>query len=185
MNLVDRAKNILLQPRSEWHAIDAEPHTVQDLYTSYVMVLAAIPAVFGFLGGISMGMPLESGVAQLALHYLLALGTVYLFAIIINELAPSFGSRKDFMQALKVAAFAPTAAWLGGVFNVHPALAILGLAASLYSLYLLYLGLPVLMKTPEDKTVPYGAVVIIAMIVIVVIVGTIVALVAPNALRGF
>ena len=194
MNLVDRARNILLQPKSEWQAIDAESHTVQDLYTGYVMVLAAIPAVCGFIGtsivgtsffGVSVRAPIGNGVAQLVLHYLLALGSVYVMALIIDALAPNFGSQKNFMQALKVSSFAPTAAWLGGVFSILAPLAILGLLAFLYTLYLLYLGLPVLMKTPEDKAIPYTVVVVIAMIVIVVIVGTIVALAMPGPLRGF
>jgi hypothetical protein len=193
MNLVDRAKNIILKPKTEWPVIAAEPHTVQDLYTGYVMILAAIPAVAAFIGysliGVSMfggayRWPITSGIAHLVVSYLLSLGWVYVLALIIDALAPKFGGEKNFMQALKVSAFSPTAMWLAGIFSIIPLLAILGIAG-LYSLYLLYTGLPVLMKTPDDKAVPYTVVVIIIAIVLGIIVGVLAGLVVPSPMRGF
>jgi hypothetical protein len=193
MNLVDRAKNILLKPKAEWAVISAEPHTVQDLYTGYVMILAAIPAVASFIGfsliGVSSFMgtyrwPITNGITHMILQYVLNLGWVYVLALIIDALAPNFGGEKNFMQALKVSAFSPTAMWLAGIFSIIPLLGILGIVG-LYSLYLLYTGLPVLMKTPEEKAVPYTVVVIIIAIVLGLIVGALSALVVPGPMRGF
>ncbi len=193
MNLVDRAKNILLQPKQEWAVISAEPHTVQDLYTGYVMILAAIPAGASFIGfsiiGVSSFMgsyrwPITSGITHMILQYVLNLGWVYVLALIIDALAPNFGGEKNFMQALKVSAFSPTAMWLAGIFSIIPAIAILGILG-LYSLYLLYTGLPLLMKAPEDKAVPYTVVVIIVAIVLGIVVGAVSALVVPSPVRGF
>jgi len=193
MNLVDRAKNILLKPREEWAVISAEPHTVQDLYTGYVMILAAIPAVASFIGfsliGISTFMgsyrwPITTGITHMILQYVLNLGWVYVLAWIIDALAPNFGGEKNFMQALKVSAFSPTAMWLAGIFSIIPAIAILGIVG-LYSLYLLYVGLPLLMKTPAEKAMPYTVVVIIIAIVLGLIVGALSALVVPSPMRGF
>ena len=193
MNLVDRAKNILLKPKQEWAVISAEPQTVQGLYTGYVMILAAIPAVASFIGfsliGVSTFMgsyrwPVTSGITHMILQYVLGLGWVYVLALIIDALAPNFGGEKNFIQALKVSAFSSTAMWLAGIFSIIPALAILGILG-LYSLYLLYTGLPLLMKTPEDKAVPYTVVVIIIAIVLGIIVGALSALVVPSPMRGF
>ena len=194
MNLVERVKNLTLQPKQEWRVIDGETHTVQGLYTQYVMILAAIPAVCGFIGlsligigvfGATYRMPIESGVAHMVVQYVMSLGMVYVLALIIDALAPNFGSQKNFSQALKVAAFMPTAAWVAGVFSIIPSLSIIGALLSLYSLYLLFLGLPILMKTPEDKAVPYGVVVIIAAIVIAVVIATVIGLTMPGPVRGF
>lgn len=194
MNLVERAKGILLKPRDEWAKIDTESHTVQGLYTQYVMILAAIPAVAAFVGfsfigvsgfGYSYRVPVATGLAQMVLQYLLSLGAVYVMALVIDALAPSFAGTKSFAQALKVAAFFPTASWLAGIFYVIPALGILAIVGGLYSLYLLYLGLPLLMKAPEDKAVPYTVVVIIVAIVAMVIIGVISSLVVPGNVRGF
>jgi hypothetical protein len=194
MNLVERARNLILQPRQEWQLIDAEPHTVQDLYTGYVMILAAIPAACGFIGysivgagpwGAAQRMPIGAGAAYLVVGYLLTLGWVYILALIIEAFAPKFEGKRDFDQALKVAAYTPTPAWIAGVFSVIPGLAIIGWLLSLYSLYLLFAGLPLLMKVPEDKAIPYFAVVIIATIVLTVGFYIITALAIPSPLRGF
>ena len=67
---------------------------------------------------------------------------------------------------------------------ILPALSILGLLG-LYSLYVLFLGMPVLMKTPEDKVVPYFVVVLIAAVVVNVVIGALAALTIPGTLRGF
>lgn len=190
MNLVERAKNIILQPKAEWEVIDTEPHTVQGLYTGYVMILAAIPAVCSFIGysliGSALGRtPIGVGVAQLLVGYLLSLGSVYVLALIIDALAPNFGGKKNFMQALKLSVFAATASWVAGVFSILPALSIIGALLGLYSLYLLYVGLPILMESPEDKSIPYLAVVIIAAIVLAVVIAAVTALAMPGAVRGF
>jgi hypothetical protein len=193
MNLVERAKNIILQPKQEWQKIAAEPHTVQGLYTQYVMILAAIPAVASFIGlsligysgfGVSYRVPIGPGIAYMIVGYLMSLASVYVLALIIDALAPSFGGEKNFMQAIKVAAFAPTASWLAGVFNIMPALSILALLG-LYSLYLLYAGLAPLMKSPAEKSIPYTVVVIIAAIVLAVVAAAIAGLVLPSPARGF
>ncbi len=193
MNLMDRVKNILLQPKQEWTVIDGEAHTVQGLYTGYVMILAAIPAIASFVGYSIVGMgllgatyrvPIASGIAHMVLTYALTLGWVYVMALIIDALAPTFGGQKNFLQAMKLAAFAPTAAWIAGIFAIVPVLSILGLLG-LYSLYLLYLGLPTLMKTPPEKAVAYTVVVILVAVVLSVIVGAIAGLVVPGPMRGY
>ena len=194
MNLAERVKNLVVQPKAEWQAIEAEKHTVQGLYTGYVMILAAIPALCGFVGlsmvgvgvlGSTYRMPVAPGVAYLAMTYLFSLAWVYAFAMIIDALAPGFGARKDFPQALKVAVFSPTAMWIAGAFSVVPSLSIIGTLVSLYSLYLLYLGLPIVMKALEDKAVPYTVVVIIVALVLSVLVAVFTALAMPAPIRGF
>ncbi|QJR15958.1 Yip1 family protein [Usitatibacter palustris] len=189
MNLVDRVKNILLQPKSEWQVIAGETHTVAGLYTGYVMILAAIPVLAAFIGLSLVGLggarlSIAYGVTFMVVQYLLSLASVYILALIIDFLAPNFGGTKDFMQAMKVAAFSWTAAWVAGIFAIVPLLGILAIVG-LYSLYLLYLGLPVLMKTPEDKALPYTVVVILAAIVISVIVQAVAGFALPGRMRGF
>jgi hypothetical protein len=193
MNIVDRAKNMILQPKAEFQVIDGETHTVKDLYLNYAMILAAIPAVAGFIGFSIIGLggvlsqyriPIASGIAMMIVKYLLSLASVYVLALIIDALAPNFGSQKNFLQALKLVVFSMTAAWLAGIFAILPALSILGLLG-LYSLYVLYIGLPVLMKTPEDKLIPYFVVILIVAVVVNVVIGALAALTIPGTLRGF
>jgi hypothetical protein len=182
-SLVARVKNILVQPRTEWQVIDTEPTTTRGLYTGYIILLAAIPAVAMFIGMAVFGIriplvgtyrvPIGSAITRTIFQYVLSLVAVYVLALIIDALAPTFAGQKSQIQALKVAAYASTAAWIGGIFNLVPSLGILGLLLSLYCLYLLYLGLPVLMKSPADKAVGYTAVVIVSAIIIFVVIGAI------------
>jgi hypothetical protein len=193
MNIVDRAKNMIMKPKAEFQVIDGETHTVKDLYLNYIMILAAIPAVAAFIGFSIIGLggvlsqyriPIASGIAMMIVKYVLSLASVYVIALIVDALAPNFGSQKNFLQALKLVAFSMTAAWLAGIFSLLPALSILGLLG-LYSLYVLFLGLPILMKTPEDKVIPYFVVILIAAVVVNVVIGALAALTIPGTLRGF
>jgi hypothetical protein len=176
--LVQRVKNILMTPKTEWPVIDSEPATIGGIYKNYVMILAAIGPVCMLLGLLVFGMPYISFsmgylLAQAVVSYVMALIGCYILALIIDALAPSFGGTKDRVKAFKVAAYSSTAAWVVGIFYLLPLLAILGIVGAIYTLYLLYLGLPVLMKTPADKSVVYTVAVIVAAIVIYVVVGAI------------
>jgi hypothetical protein len=178
MNLADRAKGIVRTPRTEWSVIDAEPTTIKDIYTGYVIPLALIPAVAGFIGMslIGIGVPglgtvrtgLLAGLAGAILQVVLSLALVYAVAWVIDALAPTFGGRKDFLSAFKVSAYSMTPMWLAGIFALIPALSFLSLLG-LYGIYVLYLGLPLLMRAPEDKAAGYTAVVVLAALVLSIV----------------
>lgn len=180
MNIVERAKAIILKPKETWEIIKAEQTTVRELFTSYAAVLAVIPAAATFIGFSLVGyslpvghyrVPVLSGLVHAILQYVLTLVGAYAVAFIIDALAPKFDSRKDLTAAAKLAVFAATPAWVGGALAILPALSPLILIASLYSLYLFYIGLPVMMETPKEKTLVYFIVVIIASIVVSMIIG--------------
>jgi hypothetical protein len=182
-NLIQRVKDILLRPAQTWEVIDVEPTTTADLYKRYIIPLAAIPAVAGFIGfalvGVGVpGLGFKTGIVSTAVsqavQFLLTLGMTFVLALIIDGLAPTFGGQKNQIQALKVAAYSTTAWWVAGVVLLIPMLAPLMLLG-LYSLYLFYTGLPRLMKTPAEKSVPYVAVVILAAIVVGLVVSMIVS----------
>jgi len=168
--LIERVKDILLKPREEWGVIDAEPATVGGIYTSYVMILAAIGPIATIIGHQVFGIygfkpPMAFTICTAVIMYVLTLVSVYVNALIIDALAPSFGGTKNSLNAFKVAAYSATAAWVAGIFAIIPALAILSLVG-LYSLYLLYLGLPRLMRVAEDKAVVYTIVVVVVWIIV-------------------
>lgn len=183
-SLVDRVKNIITRPNLEWPVIDAEPSTIADIYRSYVVILAAIPPLASAIGQLVFGFrffgivyrPSPAHViSQAVIQYLLGLAMVYVLALIIEALAPTFGGTKSRVAAFKVAAYGATAGWLAGIFGIIPNLAFLAIIGGLYSLYLYYLGLPVLMKVPADKAIGYVIAVIVAAIVLFLIVGAVTA----------
>ena len=188
---VDRAKSILFEPNVTWKAIDAEFTKPAEVYLRYVLPLAAIGpictaigmSIFGLripLVGATFRVPIATALTQAAVAYILAVVSVFVVTLIINALAPTFGGQKNDVQALKAAAYSSTAAWIAGAFNLIPALALIGMLVSLYSLYLLYAGLPVVMKAPKDRALGYTVVVIIAVVVVWLIVGAVATAFLPG-----
>ena len=170
MNLQTRVINILTKPAQEWPVIASESTDVAALYKEYIMPLAAIPAICGFLGMRLIGVtPMVSGLASLIVGYVLSLVGIFVAAFIVDKLAPSFQSSGGIIQALKMVAFASTPSWVAGVVQLVPLLGVLALLAVLYGVYLFYLGLPFVMKTPPDKVIPYMVVSAIVIIVISVV----------------
>jgi hypothetical protein len=184
MNLVERIKGILLKPKEEWEIIAGEPGTPQALYPNYIIPLAAIGTVASVIGlslvGISVPMAgtirigLGSALISAIVSLALALVEVYVLALIIGALAPTFGAQKSQAQAFKVAAYSATPSWLAGILNVIPGfLSLLALILSLYSIYLMYLGLIALMRPPREKAIAYTALVIVLAVVIRIAFGAI------------
>jgi hypothetical protein len=178
MNIVDRAKNIIMTPKTEWPTISAETPVIQEIMLNYVLPLSLIPAVaqvigYGFVGGTIISYPLGAAIAMGIVTFLTALVGVFIAAYVVDILAPSFGSEKNLGRAVQLVAYSNTPAWVAGILNIVPALGFLVLLASLYGIYLLYLGMPFQMKTPKEKVVPYLIVAIIAVIVVYVILGLI------------
>ena len=182
MDIVARAKAITLNPAGTWPVIDAESHDAKSLFVPYMLILAAIPAVCTFIGmsligiggyGSSMRLPVLSGLAMMVTTYILTLLMTFGMGWLISALAPTFGGQSNLVQGLKIAVFGGTPMMLAGIFNILPALSIMGLLVALYSLYIMYQGLPVLMKNPPDKTITYMIVVVIASIIAGVLLGVI------------
>lgn len=176
MNVIDRVKNICLSPKTEWPVIAGETTSAGSLVTGYVAPLAAIGAVAGLIGGSVIGRTLPfigtyrtsmvAGLSVAVFTFVMAIVGIFILSAIINALAPSFGGEKNSAQAFKVAVYSYTPAWVAGALQILPMLGTLAVFGGLYGLYLLYLGLPRLMKSPEDKAVGYTAVVVICAIVL-------------------
>ena len=180
MNLVNRAKNLIVTPKTEWDVAAAEPTPPAQVVTGYVIPLAAAYALASFIGT-SLIMMFVGGFAGVGfalvgaiIHLVMAVVSVFVLGFIIDALAPTFGGTKSFEQAIKVAAYSYTPVWVFGLLTIIPFLGWLAvLVGALYALYLLYLGLPRLMRAPQDKAVPYIVVVIICGIVLWIVVGAI------------
>lgn len=192
MNLVDRVQSILLRPKITWRAIDEEPADAASIYKNYVMILALIPAVASFIGlsligigafGMSFRVPIASGIANMVVGYVLSLVMVFVLALIIDAMAPTFEGTRSQIGALKLSAYASTAAFVGGIFSLLPSLSVIGALAALYGVYLLYTGLPVLMKCPPDKAVPYTAVVVVCALVGGLTIAWVLSLLTPSPVR--
>ncbi len=173
MNLIDRAKNILMSPKTEWLVVDTETATPGSLLTSYVVPMALIGAIaafigYGFIGLNIFGVKIAGinwGIAQGVTILVSAIVSYFISTYVIDALAPSFGSEKNINKSAQLVAYASTAAWVAGIFQILPSLGILAILG-LYSVYLFYVGLPIMKKTPDDKKIVY--MIVSALVIIVV-----------------
>lgn len=194
MQLVNRARNIIVSPGTEWDAIAAESTPARDLVIGYVLPLAAVSAVAGFIGMSLIGQSLPFlgtfrmgigwGLALAIYNVVMAVVFVFVLGFIIDALAPTFNGQKNRAQAIKLAAYSCTPAWLAGILGIIPALGILALIGALYGLYLLYLGLPRLMGSPPEKSAGYTALVVVCAIVVGFIVSMVGGLITAPAMMA-
>lgn len=184
-SLVGRVKAIMLEPDTEWPIIADEATTVADLYKNYVLILAAIPAVFGFVKGSLIGIEVPmigtiwvgigAGIVGMLVSYAASIAQVYVIARVVDALAPTFAAQPNPLQALKLSAYAFTAAWVAGLGQIVPWVGgLIALAGGLYSIYLFYLGLPVLTRCPKDQAMSYTIVCIVVSIVFSLVVSHVV-----------
>jgi hypothetical protein len=165
MDLVERVKNILLQPKDEWPKIAVEEATPQSLYLGYIMLLAAIGPIATLVAFGAFGLGFGLGMAVFA--YIQSLIGVAILALIVDVLAPSFGGTKDFVAAMKLVAYSFTALWIAQIAFLIPMLGLLVVLIGLiYSFYLFFLGVPVLKKSTADRAVPFTIVVVVSAIVL-------------------
>ena len=135
---IARVKAILGTPRTEWPVIASEPATIGGIYKDYVLILAAIPAVFGFLKYSVIGINLPflgtyragvgAGLSGMVTSYVLGLASVYVLSLIVDALAPTFGGQKQ-RAGLKAVVYASTASWIAGIGQVLPWVSMLILLA--------------------------------------------------------
>ena len=173
MHLLARVQGLLLDPQREWAKIDRESGEPAHLFLTYVAILALIPALAGFIGASIIGVtvsvgtfrvPVLTGLLNAVIAYLFSFVLAYVVALVIDALAPRFATARHFPSALKLSVYSFTPAWLVGIFLLLPGLSFLTILG-LYGFYLLWTGLPIVMRTPPQRALTYTAFVTIAALV--------------------
>lgn len=197
-SLVDRVKNILTAPKAEWPRIAGESTSIANLFTSYALILAAIPLVATIIGmflfapsfgGIVLRPALSFIIATGVIGYVISMLVVFVMGQIIGALSPSFGGVKDSVQATKIAVYATTPVWIVGIVSIFPPLAPLVWLAYLWVVALIYLGLGPVLRVPEDKSVVFTIVIVVTYIILMivltmVIAGIVLSMIGTAAMAG-
>lgn len=182
--IIERVKSILLSPKDALTAVKSEEMSIADFMKEYVAILAAIPAVAQFIGLALVGHSVfgrRSFIGTLfyaALFYIFSLVSIFVYSKVIDALAPRFNATKHDSSAFKLTVYAWTPAFVAGIFHIIPGLQVLAMLGGLYGIYILYLGLPILMESPEDKTVAYTVVSLIVGLILMVVIGSIATVIA-------
>lgn len=155
---------LLTNPDNQWKAIRKDSESVTRLYTGHVLLLALIPAVAGFVGTTQVGWQIGDGqVTRLSINSALSLSVLFYAAMLagifilgkfIDFFAATYDAGDQAPRGVAMAAYTATPMFLIGVIAVYPNIwvnMLAGLVAIAYAVYLLYEGLPILMKIPEDR----------------------------------
>lgn len=181
-SIVDRAKELIVDPVATWHDIDEEAKSPKEVLFEYAMPLAAIGPLAGLIGawvfgygalGFSGRLGFGSAIGMAVASFVLSIASVYIVAWIANKLSPRSGGRDDFPSAFRLTAYAMTAAWAAGIFALVPVLGILGFLG-LYSIYIFYTGVRPMLGVADEQAAGYTIAVFIAAIVVTIVTGAIV-----------
>ena len=169
MNIIERVKNILITPKTEWEVINGETATPQSLLIGYVLPLAIVAAAGSLLKGLLFAgtFGLKYFILTAVIAFIASVISYYITVIIVDMLAPSFASEKDMGKSAQLVAYSGTPSYVGALLSFIPIVGwLIALAAWAYGVYLMYLGIGPLKKTPEDKKVVYMIVAFLIMIVL-------------------
>ncbi len=183
MSMPDRVKSIIITPKKEWRKIAAEEQSLPAVIMSYVLPLALVGAAatftgFGFIG-VDTGLlglrikGMDWGLYTAIKFFVTNILSVLISAYVVDMLAPLFGSEKNLNKSTRLVAYSYTPGLIGAFLNIVPMLSMTGCLLGFYGIYLWYLGLGPMKKTPEDKKVIYLVISIVVLIVVLVVVGLI------------
>ena len=192
MNLIERVKNIIITPKTEWGVIDNESDSLASIITKYVLPLAALGAICTFIGYAFIGVDygffrmrgMDWGIKMAIISIVSSIIGVIITSFVVDALAPSFGSEKNINKSAQLVAYGYTPAFIGALLTIFPAIAVIGSLFGLYGIYLMYLGLGPIKKTPEDKKVVYLVVTIVILIVVYFVIGMILGSILGTRITG-
>lgn len=171
--ILSRAYGLLREPKKEWEQIKAEQTTIPSILIGYVAPLAAIPPVCDLIGSALFNrlLTIEPGEALIraVVTWLVTIGLVFFLGVLVNVLADNFDGDKDDVAAQKIAAYSLTPFFLSGVFSIWPPLWWVSLVALGATVYIMYRGLPTLMKAPADRALAYAAMVTVAGLIALIV----------------
>jgi len=172
----NRIKDLLFKPNDTWNEIKGEETNIKDFLLSYVLIIAAVPAISQFLGYFVVGglfriynLHFFKAILNSVIVYIFSVASIYLTAFIMDQLAVQYGGQKNLNNSIKLIAYSMTPYWIASVLYIIPPLAPVSFLAAIYGFFIMYLGIPILIEVPKEKSFLYLIITIIILVVINVI----------------
>ncbi len=162
--ILNHVWGLFSHPQKEWEAIRDDPCTVIGCYLRHVLIVAAVPAVSAYIGAVQVGWSFgvgepvkltpESALPIAVLFYLAMLAAVFVIGKLIHWMSQTYGADTTLDQSVLLAAYTGTPLFLIGIVALYPIPwlnMLFGIAALFYTVYLLYTGVPVVMKVTKEQ----------------------------------
>ena len=179
--MIQHAPGILFSPNSEWNKIAAVAANASNLV--YLLILAVLPAVAWYYGTTQVGWSVGEGeVTKLTqasatriiiLFYLAMVATVIVIGYFTHWMSVSYGAQSTVMKGISVAAYSATPMFIAGLVGFHPLLWIdmlIGVGAVSWSLYLLYVGIPIVMNVPKERGFLFASAIVAVCLVMLIVI---------------
>ena len=160
---------LFTDPTSEWEKI-RERYKSGGAGIGHIFILAAIPAIAGYIGTtqvgwrIGVGDPVkitgDSAIMIAIIFYMAMIVGTFTIGWVIHLLGKAYELEKPLPLCIALAAYTATPLFLIGVMEIYPVLwlnMMLGLPALAYTVYLLYSGLPIMMEIPAERGFLYSS----------------------------
>ncbi len=151
-------------PKKEWQSIRDSQCSAAACMLRYVAIVASIPAVSGYIGTTRVGWEIgaagthylsrESAGMIAILTYLAMVTGVFGMGYMIRWMSQTYGEEMPLGRCVVLAAYVATPLFLIGVMMLYPILwlnMLLGLPVVAYTVYLLYVGIPIMMEVNPEK----------------------------------
>lgn len=161
--LLEHIIGFFLHPKEEWEEVRAKNISTTRLML-HILVLGAIPVISGYIGTTQFGWDIgtaetvkltaESAVIIAVLYYLIIILAVFSVGWMIHWMGQTYGASQPLSRCLQLAAYIPIPLFLVGITQVYPVLwfnLLVGIPAVTYTVFLLYMGVPVMMEIPEER----------------------------------
>lgn len=182
--MIHHVWGLFTHPDEEWQEIRGEEESISHMYLTHVLILAAIPVICAYFGTTRVGwtigdgapvMLTEASALQMTiLTYIAMLAGVGVMGAFVHWMARTYDANPSMTQSVVFAAYCATPLFIAGISALYPSLwlaMIVGTAAICYTVYLLYIGIPIFMNIPSDEgfmfsssVLAVGLVVLVAMI---------------------
>jgi len=161
---------MLYHPKTEWGELRKERYTTLHIFLAQISILAAIPALSLFVGTTQIGWSVAGGEyvklglssaipAAIAFYFAMWVATGFI-AYSIRWMEKTYGGNVSFDECLVLTTFTATPLFLSGLAGLYPVLwftVFVGLIALCYSVYLLYVGVPIIMQIPEERAFMFSS----------------------------
>lgn len=178
---------LMFNPRKQWENLAALSDEKIKRLLPYAILMPFLPALGFFIGTTKVGWTVvgddvvriteASAIPLVVLFYFALLGAVVFIGLMINWMSLTYQTRSFPIKGVVLMAYACTPIFIAGAFAAYPIWwldIILGTAAAIYTIYLVYMAIPLMMNVPWDRGFLYAsAVFMVALVyVVVVLVGT-------------
>ena len=180
--MIQHTFGLLVRPSNQWQTIAAlEESTLRSLLL-YPCLLAILPAVAWYYGTTEIGWTVgdhgeairltDASARQICiLFYITMLTCIAAIGYFVHWMAATYGAQSSVTRGIAFIGLAATPLFLAGIVGFYPILwldMLIGVVAVTWSVYLMYLGIPIMMNIPEERGFLFSsAVLAIAMVILI------------------